>query len=160
MRCFQHVGTAVLAVTLTVWGQEKGSEYPNALADAAVASDSAPLFPFRITHGLADSITNVQTWTGPWKPAGQEGFVKAVNAQFVNDRGPCYFTGTNICFGGGFPAHKKTEQVAADVDRFGINLVRLHYVHHKFPPPTRSVPRPIPSSSPFRSRSSTTCSAN
>ena len=128
------VGPAVLAMTVTGHAQEEGVEYSNALEEATVAGEFAPLFPFKITHGSPDNITNVQTWDGPWKPAGQDGFVKAANSQFVNERGPCRFTGTNICFGGCFPEHEKAEQVAADLARFGINLVRLHYVHHKFPP--------------------------
>ena len=62
---------------------------------------------------------------------------RAGGAQFVNERGPCYFSGTNICFSGCFPEHDQAEQVAADLARFGINLVHLHYVHHKFPSPER-----------------------
>ncbi|MEN6495864.1 MAG: carbohydrate binding domain-containing protein [Thermoguttaceae bacterium] len=127
------LGTLLLAMTLAASARTEGQEYPNALPEST-AAEFAPLFPFKITHGSPDNITNIQTWDGPWKPAGQEGFVKAVSAQFVTERGPRYFTGTNICFSGCFPEHAKAEQVAADLARFGINLVRLHYVHHPFPP--------------------------
>lgn len=116
------------------FGGEKGSEYPDALADVAGSGELAPLFPFRVVHGAPQNITNVQTWDGAWQPAGRDGFVRAAGTTFVNDRGPCRFTGTNICFSGCFPEHDQAEQVAADLARFGINLVRLHYVHHKFPP--------------------------
>ncbi len=115
-------------------GQERDADYPNVFDDAASQEQLAPLFPFKITHGLPDNITNVQTWDGPWRPAGEDGFVRAVNRQFVTENGPRYFTGTNICFSGCFPEHDQAEQVAADLARFGFNLVRLHYVHHKFPP--------------------------
>lgn len=111
-----------------------GQEYTDALEKATVAGDFAPLFPFKVTHGSPDNITNVQTWEAPWKPAGHDGFVKTVDSQFVTERGPRYFTGTNICFGGCFPEHDEAEKVAVDMARFGINLVRLHYVHHRFPP--------------------------
>lgn len=128
------VGAMVLAMTVSGHGETRGLEYPDALVEATAAGEFAPLFPFKIAHGAPENITNVQTWAGPWKPAGQEGFVKAVGSRFVTEQGPRYFTGTNICFGGCFPEHAKAEQVAADLARFGINLVRLHYVHHQFPP--------------------------
>lgn len=126
---------AVVALTMAPAGhaQEDVPEYPDALETATLAGDFAPLFPFKVAHGSPDNITNVQTWAGPWAPAGQAGFVKAVNARFVDSQGPRYFTGTNICFDGCFPDHEKAEQVAAGLARFGINLVRLHYVHHRFP---------------------------
>lgn len=127
-------GLALLAIAVTVSAQEEQIEYRNALDAATVSGQFAPLFPFRIVHGSPNNITNVQTWDSPWKPAGQDGFVKAVDSRFVDARGPRYFTGTNICFGGCFPEHDQAARVAADLARFGINLVRLHYVHHRFPP--------------------------
>lgn len=130
MRQFGWLAVVVLGGLLPVAAQGGGT-YAEAL-DAA--PDLPPLFPFKVTHGLPDNLTNVQTWSGPWRPAGADGFIRSQGARFVNDRGPCRFSGTNICFSGCFPAHRQAEQVAADVARFGINLVRLHYVHHQFPP--------------------------
>lgn len=104
------------------------------LVAGAPAAELAPLFPFKVTHGLPDNLTNIQSWSGPWRPAGADGFIRADGSRFVDDRGPVYFTGTNLCFSGCFPEHDQAEQVAADLARFGINLVRLHYVHHQFPP--------------------------
>lgn len=107
------------------------------LAGSAIAADgpsALPMFPFKVVHGLPGNLTNVQTWSGPWRPAGSDGFVRAEQARFVTDRGPVYFSGTNLCFSGCFPTHQQAEQVAGDLARFGINLVRLHYVHHQFPP--------------------------
>lgn len=127
MRQFGLVGVMVLAMA----GLGYGQEYPDALP---AGDDLAPLFPFRVTHGSPDNLTNVQTWDGPWRAAGSEGFVRAENAQFTVRGVPRHFTGTNICFSGCFPEHAAAEQVAADVARFGIDLVRLHYVHHQFPP--------------------------
>ena len=65
MRLLQLVGIATLAIALTGHAQDKGAEYPNALEGTTVAGDFAPLFPFKITHGLPGNITNVQTWDGP-----------------------------------------------------------------------------------------------
>lgn len=140
LRCAVHAGrAALLAAGLSALGsaglaQDAASTYPDALAAVQAAPGAAPLFPFRVVHGAPDNITNVQTWAGPWPPAGRRGFVRAAGAEFVDDRGPRHFTGTNICFSGCFPEHGKAEQMAADLARFGFNLVRLHYVHHKFPP--------------------------
>lgn len=126
-------GIAILAVVMSAYAQEEKTSYSNVF-DEVHEADFAPLFPFKITHGLPDNITNVQTWDTAWEPAGTNGFVKAIDSQFVTGQGPRYFTGTNICFRGCFPEHDQAEQVAADLVRFGINLVRLHYVHHAFPP--------------------------
>ena len=114
--------------------QDGTKEYADALAESVGDGDFAPLFPFKVVHGLPDNITNVQTWDGPWQAAGKDGFVKAEGRQFVTEKGPRHFTGTNICFSGCFPEHDQAEQVADDLARFGFNLVRLHYVHHSFPP--------------------------
>lgn len=89
------IGTAVVAMALTGYAQDAGSNYENALDEATTAEEFAPLFPFKITHGAPDNITNVQTWNAPWPPAGQDGFVKAVDSQFIDNRGSRYFTGGN-----------------------------------------------------------------
>ena len=43
------------------------------LPTAEASADLAPLFAFKVAHGLPDNITNVQTWDGPWRAAGSEG---------------------------------------------------------------------------------------
>lgn len=132
---------AALVTAVGLYGQAGPGEqdqYPDALADLPATEGLAPLFPFRVVHGTPGNVTNVQTWDGgPWRPAGTAGFVRAQGAHFVNDAGPCRFAGTNLCFTGCFPEHDKAELVAADLARFGINLVRLHYVHHASPPGRR-----------------------
>ena len=135
MKPFRPLAAVALALAcLSAAAQEKGEEFPDVLAGLEAGKNLPPLFPFRIAPGAPDNITNVQTWNGPWQPAGSQGFVRAENARFADDQGPRYFTGTNICFTGCFPEHDQAEQVAADLARFGFNLVRLHYVHHQFPP--------------------------
>jgi hypothetical protein len=129
--------TCILALLLCIsygYAADGEPEYRDALKTLEAAGSFAPLFPFRVKHGAPNNITNVQTWRGAWPAAGSGGFVRAEGDQFVDGRGPRHFTGTNICFSGCFPEHAQAEQVAADLSRFGINLVRLHYVHHQFPP--------------------------
>lgn len=134
MKPFRPLATVALALACLAAAQEEGGKFPDVLAGLEAGKNFPPLFPFRIVPGLPDNITNVQTWDGPWQPAGSQGFVRTDSARFADDQGPRYFTGTNICFTGCFPEHGPAEQVAADLARFGFNLVRLHYVHHQFPP--------------------------
>ncbi|MBQ9548482.1 MAG: beta-galactosidase [Bacteroidales bacterium] len=107
------------------------------LAAAAILAVSTPerMFPFQPTHAAPDNLTNVQTWTGTRRdPAGNEGFIRAEGDHFVDETGSVRrFLGTNICFSGCFPSHEDADRVAEELTRYGINLVRLHYVHHKFP---------------------------
>ena len=97
---------------------------------------SSMMFPYIPTHDAPENITNVSTWPSWTKGmAGDQGFIKSVGDTFVDDNGnQRRFLGTNICFTGCFPTHEDADRVAAELARYGINLVRLHYVHHKFPP--------------------------
>ena len=100
------------------------------------------MFPYKPTHDAPDNITNVSTWPG-WEKgsAGAEGFIMSDGDHFVDETGSQRrFLGTNICFTGCFPSHEDAEKVAAELARYGINLVRLHYVHHRVPP-GREYPR-------------------
>ena len=93
-----------------------------------------PMFPFQPTHATPDNLTNVATWPcAQPAPAGNAGFIRARDNHFEDDSGERRFLGTNICFTGCFPSHDKAERVAEELTRYGINIVRLHYVHHQFP---------------------------
>ncbi len=88
----------------------------------------APMFPFSITKGAPDNITNVRTWSTP-KPAGADGFLRIEGDHFVSDKGPVRFVGTNLCFTASFPnSHEDAERLAKTLARFGINAVRLHHM--------------------------------
>lgn len=88
----------------------------------------APMFPFSITKGAPDNITNVRTWSTP-KPAGADGFLRIEGDHFVSDKGPVRFVGTNLCFTASFPnSHEDAERLAQTLARFGINAVRLHHM--------------------------------
>lgn len=93
------------------------------------------MFPYRPTHEAPENITNVSTWPC-WEKgaAGVNGFIKAEGDHFVDGTGAeRRFLGTNICFTGCFPSHEDADKVASELARYGINLVRLHYVHHRVP---------------------------
>lgn len=100
------------------------------------AQEQPPMFPFQPTHNAPDNITNVATWPDTHtEPAGSQGFISVKGDSFVDGFGrERRFFGTNICFTGCFPTHEQADKVAAEVARYGINVMRLHYVHHKFPP--------------------------
>lgn len=93
------------------------------------------MFPYKPTHDAPENITNVSTWPS-WEKgkAGDAGFIQSVGDHFVDGTGAeRRFLGTNICFTGCFPKHEDADRVAAELARYGINLVRLHYVHHRVP---------------------------
>ncbi|MDO5580384.1 MAG: carbohydrate binding domain-containing protein [Planctomycetia bacterium] len=108
-------------------------DYPDMIRNIESKGNFDPLFPFQIELGSPQNLTNVQTWNS--KEKAPDSFLKAENGRFVNGKGEvCRFFGTNICFSGCFPEHRDAEEVSRSLARFGINIVRLHYVHHKFPP--------------------------
>ncbi|MDO4627594.1 MAG: carbohydrate binding domain-containing protein, partial [Planctomycetia bacterium] len=102
----------------------------------------APMFPFTISKIPLENVTNVATWNsvrnGVWngtrngetrKSAWENGFMTVRNGQFVNDSGVVYFFGTNLSCGANFPKSKEdAEFLAKSMARFGINVVRLHFV--------------------------------
>lgn len=126
---------SIAAVLLTVcsYGQKSPENFLEKLENAG---EFAPMFPFQPTHYSPDNITNVTTWKGVKKlPAGHSGFVSAKGDRFVGGDGKTLrFLGTNICFSGCFPTHADADKVSEELARWGINVVRLHYVHHSFPP--------------------------
>lgn len=95
----------------------------------------APLFPFQPTHNTPDNITNVRTWDNvSGAPAGSTGFIRSEGDHFVDGNGtPMRFIGTNIGMTGCFPSHEDADKVAAELTRYGINIVRMHYVSHRTP---------------------------
>lgn len=105
-------------------------------AGPADADTLAPLFPFQPTHGAPDNITNVKTWAGADdRPAGTDGFISASGDHFVDGKGQIIrFLGTNIGMTGCFPDHASSDRLAEELARYGINIVRMHYVSHRTPP--------------------------
>ena len=74
----------------------------------------APMFPFSITKGAPDNITNVRTWSTP-APAGADGFLRIEGDHFVSDKGSVRFVGTNLCFTAEFPeSHEDAERLPCD----------------------------------------------
>lgn len=92
-------------------------------------------FPFRPSHIAPGNITDVSTWPGmDNRPAGSDGFISVEGDHFVDGRGrEIRFIGTNIGMTGCFPCHEDADRLAAELRRYGINIVRLHYVSHRTP---------------------------
>ncbi len=90
----------------------------------------APMFPFVISKVPLHNITNVTIWNPePVRPAGSDGFVCVENGQFVNDAGVIHFFGTNLSCDASFAdSHEDAEFLAKSIARFGINIVRIHYI--------------------------------
>ena len=64
--------------------------------------DFAPLFPFKIQQGTHENITDIQTWNGPWRNAGEGPVLSVRDGRFVKGGEPYRFMGTNICFSANF----------------------------------------------------------
>ncbi|MGI6544385.1 MAG: hypothetical protein ACOX44_15325 [Limnochordia bacterium] len=94
---------------------------------AMAADEFPPLFPFVVNQGdlSPDNVTNFSFLNE--KPAGKAGFVTIKDGSFYTaDDKRIRFMGVNICWSAGFPSHEQAEQIAAQLARFGINLVRFH----------------------------------
>lgn len=95
----------------------------------------APMFPFQPTHNAPDNITNVRTWNGvDSRPAGVDGFITPEGCHFVDSKGnKMKFVGTQCGITGCFPDHEAADRLAKEFTRYGINIVRMHYVSHRTP---------------------------
>lgn len=110
--------------------------YP--FADGSALTDStskAKMFPFRPSRIAEGNITDVSSWSGTDTcPAGSNGFISVCGDHFVDGSGnEIRFIGTNIGMTGCFPEHRDAEILARELKRYGINIVRLHYVSHRTP---------------------------
>ena len=105
------------------------------LACASSAQEFPALFPFQPTHNTPDNLTNVRTWDSASSgPAGSTGFIRADGDHFVDGDGrEMRFIGTNLGMTGCFPSHEDADKVAKELTRYGINIVRMHYVSHRTP---------------------------
>lgn len=121
---------------------------PNVLDRIEASGDFAPMFPFQPTHNAPDNITNVRTWAGSdSRPAGQSGFIAPEGGHFVDAEGnEIRFIGTQCGMTGCFPSHEQADRLAKEFTRYGINIVRMHYVSHRTPkeyPVTDSFIEPV-----------------
>lgn len=94
------------------------------LRGAATADE--PLFPLVISYDTPKNVTNLSAWLD--RPAGRQGFVRAVDGRLATGAGPIRFWGTNLCFEACFPSHSQAERLAARLARLGINCVRMHHM--------------------------------
>lgn len=96
---------------------------------------SSRMFPFRPSRTAEGNIIDVSSWGGTAIcPAGEDGFISVCGDHFVDEAGKeIRFIGTSIGMTGCFPEHGDAEILARELKRYGINIVRLHYVSHRTP---------------------------
>ena len=126
---------SIICLTLIIVGNISAQDRLNVLDQIESSGNFAPMFPFQPTRNAPDNITNVRTWTGvDVKPAGIDGFVLADGDRFVDSTGTeLRFIGTQCGMTGCFPTHEQADKLAKEFTRYGINIVRMHYVSHRTP---------------------------
>ena len=110
-------------------------QYINVLSEIEASGNFAPMFPFQPTHNAPDNLTNVRTWPGvDNRIAGEDGFISIEGENFVDASGKkMRFLGTQCGMTGCFPEHDQADKLAKEFARYGINIVRMHYVSHRTP---------------------------
>lgn len=129
------ISTILLFLGDIAFSQE---QYPlgiNVLNYIEQSGEYAAMFPFQPTDNAPSNITNVQTWAGVKKGiAGEEGFIISKDSHFVNEGGKEQrFFGTNLGMTGNFPSKEAADKLAEELSRYGINIVRVHWVSHRSP---------------------------
>lgn len=115
--------------------QDARKSAQNLLKTIESSGKFAPMFPFQPTHNAPDNITNVATWTaGGRQMAGDSGFIRPEGDHFVDGEGnEIRFIGTQCGMTGCFPSHEQADKLVKEFTRYGINIVRMHYVSHRTP---------------------------
>ena len=130
------IKASVFAVFFTLVGIcATAQTYPDVLKEIEASREFAPMFPFQPTHNAPDNITNVRTWPGvDGRSAGSQGFIRPEGDHFVDAEGnEIRFLGTQCGMTGCFPSHEQADNLAKEFTRYGINIVRMHYVSHRTP---------------------------
>lgn len=125
----------VLSIVFLSCHLATAQKYPDVLKQIEASGNFAPLFPFQPTHNAPDNITNVRTWTGVSNEvAGATGFISPEGDHFVDgDRNEIRFMGTQCGMTGCFPEYHQADKLARELTRYGVNIVRMHYVSHRTP---------------------------
>ena len=125
----------VVFITLVMSLQVHAQQYPDLIRKIESSGRFEPMFPFQPTHNAPDNITNVRTWPGvDSRPAGQNGFISPQGDHFVDGEGKrIRFIGTQCGMTGCFPSHEQADRLVKEFTRYGINIVRMHYVSHRTP---------------------------
>jgi K+-dependent Na+/Ca+ exchanger-like protein len=99
-----------------------------ALQAQNVTGSTAAMFPFVLPWDDASPTALDVSFLND-KPAGKNGFVRAQNSHFIDGTGKrMRFVGVNITFSAAFPSRANAEKTAARLAKFGINVVRIHYI--------------------------------
>lgn len=106
---------------------------PSRAQDAApainAASDQSGTFPFVIPwNDAAPTLLDLSGLNA--KPAGKNGFIVARDGHFVesNTGQKVRFLGTNMTSRTAFPIKADAEKIAAHLAKYGVNVVRIHYI--------------------------------
>lgn len=130
-KLLSFIALVALGMSVSVYAQK----YPDVIRRLDASGDFAPLFPFQPTHNAPDNITNVRTWDGVSSDiAGSDGFISPEGDHFVDGNGnEIRFIGTQCGMTGCFPEHSAADRLVKEFTRYGINIVRMHYVSHRTP---------------------------
>ncbi len=89
-------------------------------------ADMVPFVP--PWNDASRTFTDISSWSE--KPAGKNGFLYANEAgELMSGNERIRLWGVNITAEDCFPAHADSEQVAARLAKFGINVVRFHHIN-------------------------------
>ena len=124
-----------MTIVAFISGHVATAQHPDVLKQIEASGKFAPMFPFQPTHNAPDNITNVRTWPGvDSRQAGQQGFISTQGSHFIDgDGNEIRFIGTQCGMTGCFPSHEQADKLAKEFTRYGINIVRMHYVSHRTP---------------------------
>ena len=74
---------AALLICVSLYSQDKKTEYPDILKALEESGDYAPMFPFQPTHDAPRNITNVAYWPdSDHNPAGNSGMIVSRGENF------------------------------------------------------------------------------
>ena len=95
---------------------------------AGRAADTPNRFPLVLPWDDATpSVTSVAYLNAA--PAGANGFIGAQSGHFYDEKGHrVRFVGVNMAAGANFPDKSTAEKVAARLQKYGVNIVRLHHM--------------------------------
>src|SRR5438445_10869933 len=98
------------------------------LASPGYGAENSKLVPFVLPRDdAAPGVTNVSAWLH--KPAGKLGRIHAGSDGHLHAGDQrIRFLGVNLCFAATIPQKEAGPNIAARMDKFGINVIRFHHM--------------------------------
>lgn len=124
-----RVGVAAAAATTLAAVMGTGAALARGGGQAPAAASQARMFPFVIPWD-DPSPTLVDVSGLNTRPAGTNGFIVVKNGHFAEEKTGrrVRFVGVNMTFASAFPARAEAEKIAARLAKYGVNVVRIHYI--------------------------------